>query len=87
MVLGSEYKITRHGKRLAHCENRIYDVDNELPRKRGLFYFCEIFENNMWGQQVGKQVISKLEQVSKLDLTWNYIGISWNLLGTTLYII
>ena len=28
---------------------KIYDVDNELPRKRGLFYFCEIFENNMWG--------------------------------------
>ena len=44
-----EPRFTRRGKRLAHCENRIYDVDNELPRKRGLFYFCEIFENNMWG--------------------------------------
>ena len=28
---------------------KTYDVDNELPRKRWLFYFCEIFENNMCG--------------------------------------
>ena len=52
---------------------------HRLPRKRGLFYFCEIFENNMWGQQGGKQVISKLEQVGfNLELDWNILESTWD---------